>query len=435
MYDQHFGLTGRPFQLTPDPRFYFESVTHRKALSYLGYGLAQGEGFIVITGEIGAGKSTLVAHLTASIDRSRLTVGTIVTTQLESDGLVGMVAESFGVPTQGLDKPQLLRAIETFLNDEARAGRRCLLIVDEAQNLPVLAIEELRMLSNFQLGASPLLQIFLLGQPEFRDMVRSSPALEQLRQRIIANHHLDPMGPEEVEPYVVHRLQKVGWDGSRPSFAADVFGFLHEETGGVPRRLNTLLNRVMLMGAVENVDRIDTALIEAVLADLRGEPFDYDAPLSSRLPEDAAARVADQGVKSGPIADAVMGVGDDSVSFAETPANDRDRGEAWVTEPATLASGTAAQIFSSETASRLAEMEEAFKAAGPGLREDNGTTASLDGDNAVNIADFRLAIDRVCALEQRVAEQQASLRRVLDMLVDWVEHDMDQTSASRGRAA
>jgi general secretion pathway protein A len=162
MYDQFYGLSGRPFQLTPDPQFYFESATHRKALSYLGYGLAQGEGFIVITGEVGAGKSTLVGHLMQTIDKARLTAANIVTSQLSGIDMVQMTAESYGIDTRGLDKAATLKAIENFLHAEARSGRRCLLIVDEAQNLSVDAIEELRMLSNFQLGSSALLQIFLL---------------------------------------------------------------------------------------------------------------------------------------------------------------------------------------------------------------------------------------------------------------------------------
>ena len=213
MYDQYYNLSSRPFQLTPDPQFYFESATHRKALSYLGYGLAQGEGFIVITGEVGAGKSTLVSHLMQSVDKARLTAATIVTSQLDGLDMVHMTAESFGIDTRGLDKAATLKSIENFLHAEARAGRRCLLVVDEAQNLSVDALEELRMLSNFQLGSSALLQIFLLGQPEFRDLVRDAPELEQLRQRVIATHHLEPMDANEVEPYIVHRLSRAGWNG------------------------------------------------------------------------------------------------------------------------------------------------------------------------------------------------------------------------------
>ena len=217
MFDDFYGLTGKPFQLTPDPAFYFRSVTHRKALSYLGYGLAQGEGFIVITGEVGAGKSTLVAHMMGTIDPQQLTVGQIVTSKLDEEEIVHVVAQSFGLDIEGHDKAGALGAIEGFLHDEARAGRRCLLIVDESQNLSVEALEELRMLSNFQLGNHPLLQTLLLGQPEFRATLQGHAALEQLRQRVIAAHHLEPMERGEVELYVVHRLERVGWRGN-PQF-------------------------------------------------------------------------------------------------------------------------------------------------------------------------------------------------------------------------
>ncbi|MDE2412959.1 MAG: AAA family ATPase, partial [Sphingomonadales bacterium] len=217
MFNDFYGLSGRAFQLTPDPAFYFESLTHRKALSYLSYGLAQGEGFVVITGEVGAGKSTLVAYLMATIDPARLTAAQIVTSKLDGEELVHVVAQAFGLIVEGHDKASALGAIEAFLHDEARAGRRCLLVVDESQNLELEALEELRMLSNFQLGAHPLLQTLLLGQPEFRDTIQEHPQLEQLRQRVIAAHHLDAMERDEVQAYVEHRLKCVGWEGN-PAF-------------------------------------------------------------------------------------------------------------------------------------------------------------------------------------------------------------------------
>ena len=266
MYDQFYGLQGRPFQLTPDPHFYFESATHRKALSYLGYGLAQGEGFIVITGDIGAGKTTLVAHLMATVDPSRLTAVKIVSTQVGGDDMLRLAAQSFGLASDGVEKAQLLQRIEAFLHGQARAGRRTLLIVDEAQNLPVSAIEELRMLSNFQLGGQSLLQIFLLGQPEFRDLLKS-PQLEQLRQRVIATHHLEPMMAGEVEPYIIHRLSVAGWQGD-PAITQQAFAAIYAATTGVPRRVNALVSRVLLMGAIEQLHSIDVDVVNAVVADM-----------------------------------------------------------------------------------------------------------------------------------------------------------------------
>jgi general secretion pathway protein A len=365
MYDQYYGLTGRPFQLTPDPQYYFESITHRKALSYLGYGLAQGEGFIVITGEVGAGKSTLVSHLMASVDKARLTAATIVTSQLDGIDMVHMAAESFGIDTRGLDKASTLKSIENFLHAEARTGRRCLLVVDEAQNLSIDALEELRMLSNFQLGSSALLQIFLLGQPEFRDLVRDAPELEQLRQRVIATHHLEPMEANEVEPYIVHRLSRAGWNG-RPQVTADAYSALYAETGGVPRKLNTLMNRVMLMGAVEQVDVLDGTLLQAVIADMAGKPFEYEAQLSAHAP----------GVE---IAEAQEPVEERSASDDPVPA-------------ISAVPPTSEPIVASE-------------------------------QTPVPTADVQMLEARVIALQQRVSEQEVALRRVVAMMIEWMDKE------------
>lgn len=385
MYDQFYGFTGRPFQLTPDPHYYFESLTHRKALSYLGYGLAQGEGFIVITGEVGAGKSTLVSHLMQTIDKARLTAATIVTSQLDGNDMVQMTAESYGIDTRGLDKAATLKAIENFLHAEARAGRRCLLVVDEAQNLAVDALEELRMLSNFQLGSSALLQIFLLGQPEFRDLVQSSPSLEQLRQRVIATHHLDAMDADEVEPYIMHRLQRAGWNG-RPQLTEDAFDAIFEETGGVPRKINALMNRTLLMGAVEQIDMLDGALVNAVIADMAGKPFAYEAPLSAH----GNVAVVDA------VTESVAQADFDAVNEVEVPVALAD-----------LESGKGDVL----------ELPSASVIAMPAVNSAEPVAHAADAEtmNALHA--------RVERLEARVAQQDADLRRVLALVIDWVEKD------------
>jgi general secretion pathway protein A len=393
MYDQFYGLNGRPFQLTPDPQYYFESGTHRKALSYLGYGLAQGEGFIVITGDVGAGKSTLVSHLMQSIDKSRLTATNIVTSHLDGNDMVQMAAESFGIQTTGQDKAATLKAIENYLHTEARAGRRCLLIVDEAQNLTVDAIEELRMLSNFQLGSQALLQIFLLGQPEFRDLVQSSQDLEQLRQRIIATHHLQPMDAGEVEPYIIHRLSRAGWTGN-PRFTPDAFAELYAQTDGVPRKLNTLMSRVLLMGAVEQLSVIDGDLVSAVVADMAGQPFEYEAPMSAR--GEVALSLVEETPEEMPIAE-VQAVAE-PVAAAEVilPA---------ATEPA--------QDIQYSVQQALPESAASFE------------TQAVD-TNA----------ERLTALEAHVADQDSALRRVLAMMIDWMDKESSAVQMrSSSRAA
>ncbi|MEM9084685.1 MAG: AAA family ATPase [Pseudomonadota bacterium] len=271
MYEQHYGFTGRPFQLTPDPEFYFESASHAKAMSYLSYGLNQGEGFIVITGDVGVGKSTLVAHLMERVDPTALTVGQIVTSALDADEIIHVVAQSFGLVVEGKDKAGALGAIERFLQDEARDGRRCLLVVDECQNLELPALEELRMLSNFQLDATPLLQSLLVGQSEFRRTLAHHSDLDQLRQRIIASHHLEALSLEEVEGYVVHRLERVGWE-HQPELGEGLKPALFEATQGIARRVNQVMNRMLLLGAIESRDTLSLEMLEAVRKEMEIDP-------------------------------------------------------------------------------------------------------------------------------------------------------------------
>jgi putative secretion ATPase (PEP-CTERM system associated) len=382
MFHDFYGLTGKPFQLTPDPAFYFRSVTHRKALSYLGYGLAQGEGFIVITGEVGAGKSTLVAHLMGTIDPQRLTVAQIVTSKLDDEEVIHVVAQSFGLEVDGHDKASALGAIEGFLHEQARAGRRCLLVVDESQNLSVPALEELRMLSNFQLGSHPLLQTLLLGQPEFRATLQGSPDLEQLRQRVIAAHHLEPMEKSEVEPYIVHRLQKVGWDGN-PAFDQRVFAELYEASRGIPRRINQIANRLMLLGAVDERTRIDSAMLKAVLDEMSGEKaFPQAAPKPMPRPEPGPAPVAPR----------------------QAPLLDRETVEAMLaTRDATIAELQQAIV---ELANR---------------QEDNVRLALMP-----EIATLQ---EMFAGLESRTFEQERTIRHTLTMLIEWIESESESKAA------
>ncbi|WP_299328075.1 XrtA/PEP-CTERM system-associated ATPase [Parasphingopyxis sp.] len=395
MYSEHYGLTGNPFQLTPDPRFWFESETHKKAMAYLGYGLAQGEGFIVITGDIGAGKTTLVGHLMASIDTSRLTAVQVVSTQVEGDDMLRLVAQQLGLNAHGFEKAELLDQIERFLHGQAREGKRTLLIVDEAQNLSVSALEELRMLSNFQSAGRALLQIFLLGQPEFRDRVRKAPNLEQLRQRVIATHHLDPMHESEIEPYIVHRLAIAGWEGN-PQFTPDAHAALYAATDGVPRRLNTLMARIMLFGAVEDLEVIDASAVNAVLADLAEDQAlqTQDAPVAKKEPEPAASPVF------------------------EDAAEEEDEPEAEPDVYASLAAIKPREKTATEDRmpTAIAELPVEPVSEQEELEEVEPATQDSDSDA------------RIAALEARVEEQEAALRRVLTLLIQWVEEDEDQRS-------
>lgn len=421
MYDQFYGLQGRPFQLTPDPTYYFESATHRKALSYLGYGLAQGEGFIVITGDIGAGKTTLVGHLMQTIDPARLTAVKIVSTQVGGDDMLRLAAQHFGLSTEGMTKADTLRQIEAFLHMQARAGRRTLLIVDEAQNLPVSAIEELRMLSNFQLGGQSLLQIFLLGQPEFRDLLKS-PQLEQLRQRVIATHHLEPMMPQEVEPYIIHRLTVAGWVGN-PVFTPEAFDALYAATGGVPRRLNALVSRVLLLGAIEQLREIDAETVQLTVHDM-GLDSDYEPETPVFSPLDVVEDVEPEAnVEEVEVEEIEVEEIEPVAAFADPHAVEVNYAMA---DPAPTAA------VDDLRADMLSEIE-ALRAEIASLRAVQAhvpfvpAVPQIDPDALKDC--FTLIEDRLSALELRAEEQDTALRRVLTLLVDWVERE-DQMAAA-----
>src|SRR5947207_2762460 len=269
MYAEFYGLSAQPFQLTPDARFFFESTVHRQAMAYLVYGLHHAEGFIIITGEVGAGKTILVDNLLSTIDQNTFVTAKIVTTQLAGDDLLHLVAGGFGIAKEGLAKGALLQRISDFALTQHRNGKRVLLIVDEAQNLSFEALEELRMLSNIVFDRTMALQSFLLGQPQFRTILGSA-RLEQLRQRVTAAYHLGPLTEAECRAYVEHRLRRADWTGD-PHFDEDCFPLIYRHTGGVPRQINTLCSRLLLFGFLEKLHALTASSVEKVARDLREE--------------------------------------------------------------------------------------------------------------------------------------------------------------------
>lgn len=269
MYEAFYGLSSKPFQLNPDPRFYYSSKPHRRARSYLVYGVMRGEGFIVITGEVGAGKTTIVRDLLDSLENGSVVAAHLVSTQLGADDALKLVCAAFGVAVRGTSKADMLMALEAFFITQTTQGKRCLLIVDEAQNLQPLAVEELRMLSNFQFCEQALLQTFLVGQPEFRNILQS-PGMLQLRQRVTARCHLGPLDEEDTRAYIEHRLKCAG-AVDKPSFDAGVFAGIYQFSGGIPRRINTVCDRLLLQGFLAETPHLTVEALNEVIAEMQAE--------------------------------------------------------------------------------------------------------------------------------------------------------------------
>lgn len=275
MYNTYYGLTAKPFQLNPDPGFYFGSKGHSRAMAYLDYGLSQEEGFIVITGEVGAGKTTLVRSLCRKLSADRIMVAHIANTALDGTDMLRMAAAAFDLPFENISKAALLLRLELFARECAGTGKRILLIVDEAQNLSRQALEELRMLSNMHSSDKPVLQTFLLGQPEFRATLMGED-MKQLRQRVIATYHLGPLDAADSRAYIEHRLATVRWQQD-PSISDDAFDAIHAYTQGIPRRINTFCDRLFLMGYLEELHAFGAPEVAKVIADIEqelGEPPD-----------------------------------------------------------------------------------------------------------------------------------------------------------------
>jgi general secretion pathway protein A len=269
MYEAFYGLSSKPFQLNPDPSFYFGSKQHSRAKAYLEYGVSRHEGFVVITGEIGAGKTMTLRALIDSLHGSDVVIGNLVTTQLDAEDTLRMVGAAFGFKVKDVAKSELLVTLEAFLLSQTSQGKRCLLIVDEAQNLTARAVEELRMLSNFQYGNQALLQTFLVGQPEFREILQR-PEMEQFRQRVAATCHIGPLDAEETTAYIEHRLKCAGSTG-RPTFEPEAFDAIYKASHGIPRRINAVCDRLLLLGMLCERTHLTLADVDEVVREFADE--------------------------------------------------------------------------------------------------------------------------------------------------------------------
>lgn len=269
MYAAFYKLDDLPFRLTPDSRFFFESRIHGRALAYLRYGLHKSEGVVVVTGDVGTGKTILVERLLSQLNKARYAVSQIATTQLEPEELLGMIAAGFGLDGGGSDKAALLGKLAEALSDLRVKGRHPLIVIDEAQNLPLRSIEELRMLTNLKCDHGPLVQAVMVGQSPFRQLL-SRPDFEQIAQRVVAICHLQSLGAEETRRYIEHRLRRVGWVDD-PAIDDAAFHAVFAHTNGIARRINLLFDRVLLLGFLETLHKVSGDMVEQVAADMKEE--------------------------------------------------------------------------------------------------------------------------------------------------------------------
>lgn len=267
MYLDYFGLNEAPFDITPNPRFLFYSAKHREAYNHLLYGIRERKGFVQLTGEVGAGKTTLCRALLEQLD-DRYSTALILNPLMSAEELIRTIAMEFGLPVNGLDRLDILAVINQFLLNQVERGRESVLIIDEAQDLTEELLEQVRLLSNFETDNRKLLQIVLLGQPELRDRL-NSPRLRQLRQRITVRYHLKPLTQDEVKNYVRHRIHVSGGNGT-PRFTHAAFWRLYRYTKGIPRLVNAVCDKALLAGFVEQQSRIGFRLVGRAVRELEG---------------------------------------------------------------------------------------------------------------------------------------------------------------------
>lgn len=266
MYENFYALREKPFALSPDPAYLYPAKRHRHALTMLEYALSEATGFALITGEVGCGKTTVVRHFLGRADRS-LNIALITHAHPEFGPLLPWVMDALGLEV-GESKPiEQYRRFVNYVRQGYQSGRRTVLVIDEAQNLGIRALEELRVLSNLNAGKELLVQTVLIGQPELRAALQL-PALRQFAQRIAVEYHLQALQPDETAAYILHRVNVAG--GDPELFAPATFDLIHQSTGGVPRLINIVCDTALVYGFADQVKRIDAGIIRSVVSDRAG---------------------------------------------------------------------------------------------------------------------------------------------------------------------
>ncbi|HYE30521.1 MAG TPA: AAA family ATPase [Methylomirabilota bacterium] len=268
VYLEYYGLKEPPFNITPNPRFLFFSAKHREAFNHLVYGIRERKGFVQLTGEVGAGKTTLCRSMLEQLGPDYHTA-LIVNPALDADQLIKSIAMEFGLNVKGLDRLETIAVINEFLLKLAQEGRDAVLIIDEAQDLSNELLEQVRLLSNLETDDRKLVQIVLMGQPELRDRLQDY-RLRQLRQRITVRYHLRPLRFNEVGQYVQHRLQVSGAKGA-PYFTTPALWRIHRYTSGIPRLINALCDKCLLAGYVQQQEKIDYKMVGLAIRELEGK--------------------------------------------------------------------------------------------------------------------------------------------------------------------
>lgn len=268
MYLEFYELRVPPFELTPNPRLLFHSAKHREAINHLLYGIRERKGFVQLTGEIGAGKTTLCRALLEQLD-AHFATALLLTPVLDANELMKAIAIEFGLNVKGLDRLETMAAIKDFFIQQAQQGKDCVLIIDEAQNFSDDLLEQVRQLSNVETDDKKLLQIVLIGQPELRQRL-NNPRLRQLRQRITVRYHLKPLDRFETSQYIQHRLQLAGANG-KPGFTQPALWRVFHYSNGVPRLINAVCDKALLAGFVQQSSRINFSMVGRAIRELEGD--------------------------------------------------------------------------------------------------------------------------------------------------------------------